>query len=234
MEGTHQRHTNWYRCQYVYRRGPEAAALANHPKVHGIKEGRILEPALDFLARRVFGPDRLRLLRDGLADASASGWEDHAAELERLDAELAKLNRSLRAQTLRLEEHEDPNHPIVALASERIVELSTRKAAVTDAIQRLKTNRPAGHHPDEIVAMLDAVPDLRPTLATAPDDELQKIFRAFDVSIVYDKDGQMLTIAATITPELLPEPANANDRPGGRSQISEVAGAGFEPATFGL
>ena len=38
----------------------------------------------------------------------------------------------------------------------------------------------------------------------------------------------MLALAATITPEL------NSDRPEGRSQINEVAGAGFEPATFGL
>jgi site-specific DNA recombinase len=107
MEGSHQRDANWYRCQYVYRRGPEAAALADHPKVHGIKEDRILEPVSTSWPVGCSGPDRLCLLRDGLADASTSGWEDHAAELERLDAELAKLNRSLRAQTLRLEEHED-------------------------------------------------------------------------------------------------------------------------------
>jgi site-specific DNA recombinase len=231
MEGTHQRHTNRYRCQYVYRRGVAAAALADHPKVHGIKEERILEPVLDFLARRAFGPERLRLLRDELADASASGWDDHAAELERLDAELAKLNRSLRAPTLRLEEHENPNHPIVALASERIVELSTRKAAVTDAIQRLKTERPAGHNPDEIVAMLDAVPDLRPTIEKATDEELAEIFKAFDVRIIYDKNRQALDFAATITSELMP---NENDRPEGRSRVSDIAGAGFEPATFGL
>jgi hypothetical protein len=102
-----------------------------------------------------------RLLRDGLAEASASTWEEHAAELERLEAELHTINRSLRAQTLRLEEHEDPTHPVVALATERIVDLSTREAAVTDATEALKAKRPAGHHPDEIVAMLDAVS--RPT-----------------------------------------------------------------------
>jgi site-specific DNA recombinase len=234
MEGSHQKGSNWYRCQYVYRRGAAAAALTNHPKVHGIKEDKLLEPVLDFLARRVFGPDRLRLLRDGLAEASASTWQEHTAELERLDAELHKINRSLRVQTLRLEEHEDPAHPVVALATERIVELSTRKAAITDMIEALKAKRPAGHHPDEIVAMLDAVPDLRPTIATATDDQLAEIFRAFDVSILYDRDGQTLTLAATITPELAPDLANENDRPEGRSQINDIAGAGFEPATFGL
>jgi hypothetical protein len=202
-------------------------ARVGKTKVHGIKEDKLLDPVLDFLAHRVFGPDRLRLLRDGLAEAGESTWQEHAAELERLHAELHKINRSLRAQTLRLEEHEDPNHPVVALATERIVELSTSKAAVTDAIEALKAKRPAGqHHPDEIVAMLDAVPDLRPTIATATDEQLAEIFRAFDVSILYDRDGQTLTLAATITPELAPDLTNENDRPEGRSQINDIAGAG--------
>ena len=78
------------------------------------------------------------------------------------------------------------------------------------------------------------MPDLRPTIATATDEELQEIFRAFDVSILYDKYDQTLTLAATITPELLPEVAQKNDCSGRPSQINEVAGAGFEPATFEL
>src|ERR1700722_6423475 len=137
MEGSHQRGTNWYRCQYVYRRGPAAATLADHPKVHGIKEDRLLEPILDFLSRRVFGADSLRLLRDELAASTASSWEDHDAEAKRLEAELEKIKRSRRAQKLRLEEHDDPTHPVVVAASERIVELSTRKSAVADALDPL-------------------------------------------------------------------------------------------------
>ena len=215
MEGSHQKGSNWYRCQYVYRRGAAAAVLAGHPKVHGIKEDKILGPILDFLARRVFGPDRLRLLRGELAQATALTWQEHGSEVARLESELQKINRSLRAQTLRLEEHEDPHHPIVALASERIVELSAHKTALTDELDRLKAKRPAGHHPDEIMAMLDTVPDLRPTLATATETELADIFRAFDVEITYEKDRQILNLAATITPELLPDPTDENDRPSG-------------------
>jgi site-specific DNA recombinase len=234
MEGSHQRGSNWYRCQYVYRRGAAAAAATEHPKVLGIKEANLLDPILDFLSRRLFGADRLRLLRDELADSTASTWEHHDADAERLEDELRKINRSLRVQTLRLEEHEDPAHPIVALATERITELSTRKAAVVDALEALKDMRPAGHHPDEIAAMLDAVPDLRPTLTTATAEELAEIFRAFDVRITYDKTRQVLDLAATIVPGLLPDSANESDRPEGRSQINDIAGAGFEPATFGL
>ncbi len=190
---------------------------------------------LDFLARRVFGPDGLRLLHDELAGATVSSWQQHGPEAERLEEDLGKLDRSLRMQSLRLEEHEDPNHPIVALASERIVELTARKAAVTDALSALKTKRPAGHDPDEVLAMLDAVPDLRPALATATEEKLAAIFQAFDVEITYDRDQQTLKLAATITPELLPDlEPDENDRPEGRSQINGIAGAGFEPATFGL
>jgi DNA invertase Pin-like site-specific DNA recombinase len=230
MEGSHQKGSNWYRCQYVRRRGSAAAEYAEHPQVLGIKEDNLLEPILSFLARRVFGPERLCLLRDELADATASTWEDHNTELERLQGELREIERSLRRQTLRLEEREDPTHPVVALAIERIEELSTRKAAVTDATQTLKTKRPAGHDPDEILAILDAVPDLRKVLNLASDEQLARIFRAFDVTITYDKPNRRLNLAATITPELIPEPElspkpekipkpEKGDHPEGRSRV---------------
>jgi site-specific DNA recombinase len=178
-------------------------------------EERLLDPIIDFLGRRVFGADRLRLLRDELAASTASSWEEHDAEAKRLESELETINRSLRTQTLRLEEHDDPSHPVVALATERIGELSTRKAAVTGALDALRAKRPDGHHPDEIVAMLDTVPDLRNALTTADDEELAEIFRAFDLTITYDKPGQRLHLAATIAPGLLADLPNDNDHPRG-------------------
>lgn len=111
------------------------------------------------------------------------------------------------------------------LATERIEELSTRKSAATTAIDTLKAKRPAGHHPDEIAAMLDAVPDLRKALKTASDEQLADIFAAFDVTISYDKTSQKLDLAATITPELLPQ--NDDDHHSEeRSRVPVIAGAG--------
>ncbi len=232
MEGSHQKGSNWYRCQYARRRSQAAAIHADHPPVLGIKEDKIREAVLGFLARRVFGPDRLRLLRDELANATAATWESHAADLDRHESELRDIERSLRVQALRLEEHEDPKHPVIVLATERIEELTTRKSGITTAIDALKAQRPAGHHPDEIAAMLDAVPDLRKTLDTASDQQLADIFAAFDVTISYDKPSQKLELGATIAPELLPQ--IDDDRSRERSRVLEIAGAGFEPATFGL
>ncbi len=46
---------------------------------------------------------------------------------------------------------------------------------------------------------------------------------------------QTLQLSATVTPELLPDLSeNDRDRSGERSRVSGIAGAGFEPATFGL
>jgi hypothetical protein len=60
--------------------------------------------------------------------------------------------------------------------------------------------------------MLDAIPDLSETLATASPQQLTEIFKAFEVTITYDKINERLNLGATITPELLPQ---NNDRPGG-------------------
>jgi hypothetical protein len=50
------------------------------------------------------------------------------------------------------------------------------------------------------------------------------------VRIAYDKNRQALDFAATITSELMP---NENDRPEGRSRVSDIGGAGLipDPAT---
>jgi hypothetical protein len=166
---------------------------AGHPKVYGVKEDKILGPVLDFLVRRVFGPDRLQLLRDELGTATASTWADHADELKRLESELTKIARAVRNQTLRLEEHADPNHPIVALATERIVELTSRKNAVEGSIEGLQAKRPVGTDPDEIAAILDAVPDLRPTIVKSTDGDLAELFNAFDVGITYERETETLS-----------------------------------------
>ena len=53
--------------------------------------------------------------------------------------------------------------------------------------------------------MLDAVPDLSPTLRTAAPEELADIFDAFNVKVIYDKANRKLTLAATLTGELVSE-----------------------------
>ena len=151
MSGSHQKGANWYRCQFVDRHGPAAAEATGHPRVLGIREEVVLAELFDVLSTRLFGPGRLDLLHDELAGTSAGGWREHEAEITRRRRELADLDRSLYRQALRLEEHDDPGHPVVALAKQRIVELTAEReradqelaAFVAQAAERRRSRR--GH-----------------------------------------------------------------------------------------
>lgn len=145
------------------------------------------------------------------------------------------MQRSLYRQTLRLEEHDDPDHPIVALATRRIEELSARQEGVEEAIAALRAKRPEGAHPDEIAAMLDATPDMRQALREANEDELIEVFDALDVTATYTKPTRRLELAATVTPKLVAD-HEKTDCPRGRSLNCDIAGARFKssrrPATL--
>ena len=233
MEGSHQKGSNWYRCQFVYRRGIAAADAAGHPRVLGVREEAVLEPLLDFLGRRLFGPDRLRLLHDELAASLTAGDNSRAEEFAALQRQLAEVDQAIRRQALRLEEHDDPGHPVVAAAKARIEELANQRATLDDKRRELEPRRTDTPQPHEIEALLASLPDLRPALARSSPAELADLFDAFDVTVTYDKPSHSLELAATVTAALVPAPETLQP-PHRRSQNCDIAGAGFEPATSGL
>src|SRR5438445_11206810 len=149
MEGSHQKGSNWYRCQFVYKRGIAAADAAGHPRVLGIREAAILDPLLDFLARRLFGPDRLRLLHDELVQSLDAIDDDHTAEVAAMKRQLTEIDQAVRRQSLRLEEHDDPTHPVVAAAKARIEELAAHRAALEEQRLQLESRRPSTPHPHQ-------------------------------------------------------------------------------------
>jgi site-specific DNA recombinase len=231
MEGSYQKGANWYRCQFVNRRGLAAADAAGHPRVLGIKEDVILEALFDFLTRRLFAPGRLQLLRDGLAGTLAGSWHDYETELTRRRRDFAAIERSLHRQALRLEEHDDPAHPVIALAKHRIIELTAERDKIEGEISALQARPPADVHPETIETLLAAVPDLSAALADYDDAELAELFNDFDIEVTYNKHERTLQLAATLA---LGPPPETPRPPTQRSRNSDIAGAGFEPATSGL
>jgi len=227
MEGSHQKGKNWYRCRFVYHRGAIAADAAGHPRALGIKEEKIVPYLFDFMGRRLFGPDRLALLKAELANSAAADWQQHDDEERKLTQEAEQLQRAIYRQTLRLEEHDDPHHPVIAAATERIEELSSRYAAVEDALKAIKSQRPTDTHPDEILAMLDAIPDLRPMLGEAAPSELADIYAAFQIGAIYDKPRKTLEISAVVRPDLLTKDETPTDETTERSGYSYIAGERF-------
>ena len=234
MEGSHQKGSNWYRCQYVSRRGTAAANVAGHPRVLGIKEDVVLDAVRGFMSERLFGPERLVLLRDELAAAANDGaWKERDSRLTDLRAEEERVRQALYRQSLRLEEYEDPEHPVVKLATQRIEELSGQADAIAVEIAGLEAARPEEPRPEEIEALLADIPDLREAMADADGEELIELLDAFDVAVSYDKPGGTLELSALLANDFVSSPS-AKQLPGERSRNSSIAGAGFEPATFGL
>jgi site-specific DNA recombinase len=234
MEGSHQKGSNWYRCQYVSRRGEAAAELAGHPRVLGIKEDVVLDAVRGFMSERLFGPERLDLLRGELAEAASDGaWRERDSQLARLRGEEKQVQQALYRQSLRLEEHDDPRHPVVKLATQRIEELSRQAETITATIAELEAAQPEEPRPEEVEALLTGIPDLREALTQANGDELIELLDAFDVAVSYDKPGRTLELSALLAIDFVSSP-DGKRPPGGRSQNSSRAGGGIRTRTFGL
>ena len=144
-----------------------------------------------------------------------------------------RSTKPCRRQSLRLEEYDDPRHPVVAAAKTRIEELAAQRAALEDQRHQLASDRADKPQPHEIEALLASIPDLRPALAVYGPHDLADLFDAFNITVTYDKPAHTLELAATVTAELVPAPERLRP-PRRRSQNSDIAGAGFEPATSGL
>ena len=56
--------------------------------------------------------------------------------------------------------------------------------------------------------MLQAIPDMRPTLQSADATELAEICDAFRITVTYDKPNRRLTNLSNHLPELLPKDMN--------------------------
>jgi len=206
MEGSHQKGSNWYRCQYVYKRGLSAAEAAGHPKVLGIKEDVLLDAIRRVMAKHVFGPERLHLAHEALGAAAGGSGESTAAERRRLEAEQEEIETAKRRQTLRLEEHDDPEHPVVRLATKRIEELSAQADSLAVDLADLESARPKEPEPREIEAILGSIPDLREQLERAEGAELIELLDLFDVKISYDKPGQTLMLSVLLNPDFPTHP----------------------------
>ncbi len=81
-------------------------------------------------------------------------------------------------------------------------------------------------------------PDLSRELAAAEGEELVNLLTRFDVRVTFDKPSRSLEISAAIGLDPMgedePEKTTATRPDGDGSQVLSIAGAGFEPATFGL
>jgi hypothetical protein len=89
---------------------------------------------------------------------------------------------------------------------------------------------------DELSAQLARMPDLTKALREAPPEVQRQVFQAFELEILYDKAEQRIEITATVSEAVANafEKQKALPKEGSLVVVRDIAGAGFEPATFGL
>jgi hypothetical protein len=88
----------------------------------------------------------------------------------------------------------------------------------------------------DAATLLARLPDLGKALRDAPPAIKRQVFDAFGLQIVYDKLDRRVEISATITEAIAAALENAEDLLEEVLSVTQrdIAGAGFEPATFGL
>jgi len=149
----------------------------------------------------------------------------------RLREAIADLDERIGKQIEALEQGIEPQ-----LISKRIEKLRKDKEAAEIELRALT---PAAADPgpsEDPSALLARLPDLGAALRDAPRELKRQIFEAFCLQITYDKPNRRIEISATITEAVADALQNAKDLPEEVSSVAQkdIAGAGFEPATFGL
>jgi DNA invertase Pin-like site-specific DNA recombinase len=211
---------NCYRCTYTRNRGDAAAEASGHPKSLQISERILLRELYDFLADRVFGPDRLKHLQEELADAGGSAWRDRERKLAKLDRELEQANQAIKAQVAHLDRYNDPDHPAAVAIHERIDQLAAKERALIAELDRVRSREPEGIDPNEVARLLEGTPDLRPALATYTPEEIADLVDAFDVRIHFNSVERSVRFELTLVPTLLTAEAKTPARLSGRRKLS--------------
>jgi site-specific DNA recombinase len=179
---------------------PRNTAPDTHPRSISVREDHLLPVIRQFLAERIFGPDRATLLA---ADLPASAAADQA----RRDTQTAALRQRLRqidtaenahAREIEALTHDTDSRAITALRSRilaRFTELEDERAQIDAQLAELARTQPQAADP----ALLDRLPILGDLLADAPARLWEQLLAAFDIQALYNKNLHQVTIRATIT-----------------------------------
>ncbi len=228
MQGKCRKKSPTYNCGYGATYSENAAS-----EVHGgakwvsLREDALLPLVEDFFDERVFGPLRLEKLAEQLNSHGKSEAKAGKLKATRLQTAVADLDRKIKAQVRSTEEGVP-----AALVAERITELAAERDAAQQELEQLTPDEVAADQ-DHLSKRLSRLPDLAKQLAAADDATKREVFQAFELRVEFDKGAGHIGISATVT-EAVASAFSETKTGTIRVPVRDIAGAGFEPATFGL
>ena len=223
---------NYMTCDYGRSYGPVAAdAIEGHGRWLSVREDALLPLVERFFAEPIFGPMRLEKLAVQLRAHEKKTAKSAKDGEKRLRAEIEDLDRRIGLQIEALEQELAP-----ALVSKRIAQLEQEKEKAQEDLRGLAPSASNQGSPEDLEAALGRLPDLAQALRDAPPALKRQVFEAFELRILYDKVDRRIEVSATITETVAKTLENAKDLPEEALAVAptDIAGAGFEPATFGL
>jgi hypothetical protein len=185
---------------------------------------------LRFFEQRIFGPMRLEKLAKQLRAHDRAERRNGKLAGTRIRQQVAELERKIKAQVQALEKGIEPE-----LVSDRIAELRGEKEALEDALADIGAEHQEAED-EELTAQLARIPDLGAALREAPPEIKRQVFASFDLQISYDKAERRVELTATVSEAVADafENAKALQAEGSSVVVTDIAGAGFDPATSGL
>jgi site-specific DNA recombinase len=231
MQGKSRRGHHSYACGYSASYGDVAAKEAHDgPKWIYISEATLVNLVERFVAQRIFGPMRLERLTKQLRAQQRADQRDGKLGATRIRQQLADLNARIKAQVHALEEGIEPE-----LVGQRIAELRADREALEAALTEIAPTH--DDIDDDILAeRIASIPDLTQAFVDAPFEVKRRTLEAFDLKVHYDRAAGKIEISADIAETVANALKNekALREEGLEVTASCIAGAGFEPATFGL
>ena len=231
MQGKIRKDHRYYCCGYGKDYG-DTAAIEDHAgqKWISAREDRLLRLVFSFFEQRIFGPLRIERLEKQLRASAREQRKEGKLAGTRIRKQIAELDRKIKAQIQALEKGIEPE-----LVSERIAELRGDKEALEDALTEVGAEREEAEA-DELAKQLARMPDLTERLREASPEVQRQVFEAFELQILYDKAERRIEISATVSEAVANafEKQKALPKEGSLVVLRDIAGAGFEPATFGL
>lgn len=223
MVGNRRRGVHYYLCEA--RRRPVTLVADDHPRTVYIREDVLAARVVDFLRERVFGPDRVPLIKTSLESADPE-HEAREGEVERIRRELRDLTERVRRQVANLEA-EEPGTPAANAIRHRLNELAALKARRERDLAAADQMLVGRSDPEAAAVLLEALPRLDVKVDTLAEEDFRQLLDALKFEARYDPGSKQLTIRILLVPELLLPPEGGPDC----SRVKFVPPTGFEPVS---
>jgi site-specific DNA recombinase len=192
----------YYDCPHNPLNPRHQAAAPGHPRTVRVREDDLLTVIRQFFATRIFGPDRAAMLAERLPATAAEDTARREQETTRLHKRLRKIDAAETAHAREIENLASlpQDSPALTALRSRIIarfgELETERAQIGDRLAALDRATSQRDEP----GLLDALPLLGDALAEMPASIQARLFAAFGLEMIYNKQDHQVTIYTTITP----------------------------------